>query len=417
MDESPKDPAPPPAPPPGPASAAAPPPPGRRGSPLWLHLLLFGVTCVCVTLAMGLSAIDPARSWGENLLAVTRAGGQYAATLMGILLAHEMGHYLTARRHGVPMSLPYFLPGPPVISFGTFGAFIRMQGRVSDPRALLDIGLAGPLAGLVVALPALVLGLSLSPVQPLAELAGGLYEGNSLLYLAVKRLVLGPIPAGYDVSLHPVAFAGWMGLLVTSLNLFPVGQLDGGHITHALFGERRAATLARLLFVLLILLGAGVALVAGQFTWVVWVVLIALIGIRHPPTGALTAPPPLGPVRRALGYFALLLFVVTFTPVPLSDEPPGGWKDGHEVPQVSGMRDGGPAVVPGHRPGDRGAHAERRAGGRGPGAPLYGDAVPRLRRPAATDPAGGGAALARAPGGTGPLGPGAARLDDAEATP
>jgi membrane-associated protease RseP (regulator of RpoE activity) len=161
----------------------------------------------------------------------------FAVPLMAILLAHELGHYLAARWHRVPASLPYFIPLPSLSPFGTMGAVISMPGRIRSRNALLDIGAAGPLAGMVVAVPVLLVGLAQSEVR---ELSGpALQEGNCLLYLLLKRLVVGPIPPGHDVWISPAAFAGWAGLLVTALNLLPIGQLDGGHIAYALLGERQ----------------------------------------------------------------------------------------------------------------------------------------------------------------------------------
>jgi membrane-associated protease RseP (regulator of RpoE activity) len=194
-------------------------------------------------------------------------GWPYALPLMLILLCHEMGHYLAARVHGVPVTLPYFIPIP--FFFGTFGAVIRTRGRIRSRNALMDVGAAGPLAGMIVAVPCMVLGLHLSAVQPLPE---GPYqlEGQSLLYLLLKRLVLGPIPAGSDVFLHPLAWAAWIGFLVTMINLIPVGQLDGGHVGFALLG-RWHDTLSRWAHRILVVLGVLVggaygtrALVAGQ---------------------------------------------------------------------------------------------------------------------------------------------------------
>jgi len=326
--------------------AATPPPPEaveRTSHPLQVHLLLFMLTCITTTLAVGLFSFDPALPWVEAFARMLGQGAMYAGTLMAILLAHEMGHYVLARRHGVPVSLPYFLPGPPFISFGTFGAFIRMPQRVGEARALLDIGLAGPLAGLVVTIPFLALGLSLSPVEPLSSLRGGMFEGNSLLYLLLKWLILGPIPAGHDVNLHPIAFAGWMGLLVTSLNLFPVGQLDGGHIAFALLGPKRGTHIARVVFGSLLVLAVAMAIIEQLFVWVIWALLIALIGVRHPPLAPETKP--LDRPRQVLGVLALLLFALTFTPIPISATPSGGWEEVPDDTQVSGMRSADPPLV------------------------------------------------------------------------
>ena len=170
------------------------------------------------------------------------AGWTFAVPLLLILLAHEFGHYVAARIHRVPASLPYFLPLPVQFGspFGTLGAVILMPGRIRSARALLDIGAAGPLAGMLVAIPTMVIGLKLSHVAPSA--AGNfMQEGQSLLYMAIKRLTLGPIPATHDVFLHPTAFAAWAGFFVTSLNLLPFMQLDGGHVAYALFGQRHDA--------------------------------------------------------------------------------------------------------------------------------------------------------------------------------
>ena len=267
--------------------------------------------------------------------AVLVDGGMYSSTLLTILLAHEMGHYVLGRIHKVDVSLPYFIPAPPLVSFGTFGAFIRLREPVTDRRALMDIGAAGPLAGLVLAIPAIALGLSLSEVRPLEP--GGLYEGNSLLYLGLKWAVLGDIPPGSDVFLHPIAFAGWVGLLVTALNLFPVGQLDGGHIMYALLGERSAGV-NRAVFGSLLGLGIGLFLFKGQATWAVWIVLLLLIGIEHPPMSDMAVP--LDRARRWIGWLCVAVFIVTFTPIPLSDEPPGG------VPEQAGEANPAEGVAP-----------------------------------------------------------------------
>ena len=162
---------------------------------------------------------------------------RFAVPLLLILLAHELGHYFAARLHHVPASLPYFLPLPLLSPFGTLGAVIVMPRRIRSARALLDIGAAGPLAGMVMALPFMIYGLSVSEVGPPPKTAYWM-EGQSLLYSLVKYLVVGPIPAGYDVSLHPTAFAAWAGFLITFLNLLPYGQLDGGHVSFAVFGQR-----------------------------------------------------------------------------------------------------------------------------------------------------------------------------------
>jgi len=256
-------------------------------------------------------------------------GWPFALTLMGILAAHEFGHYFAARYHQVAVTLPYFLPLPPPISFfGTLGAFIRLKEPISDRRKLFDIGVAGPLAGLVLAVPLLFVGLSTSPVEP-TNFSGGLLEGNSLLYYYAKLLVFGEtlpnFAEGRDVIMNQVTWAAWIGLLVTALNLLPVGQLDGGHTVFAVFGER-ARTVNIVTLMLMGLLGlAGIVPLqrfipglefVGFAGWFVWLALIMfIIGPFHPP--ALDDVTELDPRRRWIGYFVILVFIVTFVPVPL----------------------------------------------------------------------------------------------------
>lgn len=252
---------------------------------------------------------------------------------MGILLAHEFGHYFAARIRHVPASLPYFLPMP-FSPFGTWGAIIAMPSRITSRRALLEIGAAGPLAGMAVAVPVLIAGLRMSEVKPLEPNA--LLEGQCLLYLLLKRVVIGAIPPGHDVFLHPVAFAGWAGLFVTMINLLPYGQLDGGHIAYALLGPRqnavgrwmRWATIPFFLYNLgsqmLPLMKRGFSrdafsmALSNSMFWLVWFGILTMMarlsGPDHPPTDP---GEPLGPVRSAVAIFCLLLFVLLFMPSPL----------------------------------------------------------------------------------------------------
>jgi membrane-associated protease RseP (regulator of RpoE activity) len=261
---------------------------------------------------------------------------------MAILVCHEMGHYVVARRHRLDVSLPYFIPLPPFISLGTMGAVIRMAQPIRDRNQLLDVGAAGPLAGLVVAVPLLLVGLVLSPVDSTSQ--GGLLEGNSLAYIGLKYLVHGQyLPAGgADVQLHPVAFAAWVGLLITMINLIPIGQLDGGHIAAAWFGaqhERLSGWLHRLLLVIGASVFAGLCLEAraagwawadaapralwGALPWLVWAGLLALMrhmagGAYHPPVDGA----PLTRGRRVLAGMVALMFLLIFTPVPLREAIP-----------------------------------------------------------------------------------------------
>jgi membrane-associated protease RseP (regulator of RpoE activity) len=259
------------------------------------------------------------------------SGWTFAVPLLAILVAHEFGHYFAALYHRVPASLPYFIPLPLLSPFGTMGAVIAMPGRIRSRNALLDIGAAGPLAGLVVAIPVIAWGLLQSPVGPLPK--EYTQEGQSLFYLAMKRLVLGPIPDGSDVSLSPTAFAGWAGILVTMINLLPFGQLDGGHIAYALFGpiqNRLAVWFRRSLLVLFVYnlfvfllpvlrktsrLDVGEAVMNSSF-WLVWYVflwlLASLSGREHPPF----EPGPLSPGRRAVAWLCLFVFVALFMPTP-----------------------------------------------------------------------------------------------------
>ena len=281
----------------------------------WVNVVLF-VATVFTTLLAGawpLGGVSP----GEILANPTRllVGLPFSASLLSILLFHEFGHYTLGRRHGMPISLPYFIPAPPpLFPVGTLGAVIRLRGPVRDRRSLFDMAVAGPLAGLVLAIPICVLGLELSSVIPMppGSGAGGLELGESLLLKLLERLVLGPIAADHVVLLHPVGVAAWFGFFVTVLNLMPVGQLDGGHLVYALFA-RRHALISKLAVGALVLLG----LVFRSTTWVIWPALVVmLMGFQHsPPMDDIT---PLDGRRRALGVFSLLLLFLLLPPVPLS---------------------------------------------------------------------------------------------------
>ncbi len=296
-------------------------PPAARGVRAWgLNLAMFLAT-VASTFYVGAELVSDA---GHPL-----RGWVYAVPLLAILVTHELGHWLFARRHQVDASLPFFLPLP-LPPLGTLGAVISMRGRIRTRDALLDIGASGPLAGLAVAIPVLLIGLKLSKVEPIPP--HGLDEGQSLLYLALKRVVLGKIPDGYDVFLHPTAFAGWAGLFMTMLNLLPIGQLDGGHVAYAIFGPRQDAYSRRVhdgLLVVAASVGAfyatlalrahapwsdvGAALFEGK-NWIVWWVLLFLLTRRgpHPPTENAT----LSRRRAVVAWATLLLFVLLFMPVP-----------------------------------------------------------------------------------------------------
>ena len=235
-------------------------------------------------------------------------GVPFAATLLFILVTHELGHFLLSKIHRVPASLPLFIPGPPHF-IGTFGAIIRIRGPILSRRALFDIGVAGPLAGFIVAVVALVVGLQLSTVVDRTA-TFGLQLGEPLLLKFMAWLIVGSLPPQADVLLHPVAFAAWFGLFVTSLNLIPIGQLDGGHVAYALWG-RRQRTLAFAVVPILIMLGF-----VGWPGWFLWAFMAGIWGLAHPPVR--DPHTPLGRGRTIVGWIALAVFVLTFAPVPFS---------------------------------------------------------------------------------------------------
>lgn len=277
----------------------------------WLHTLLLLATFVTTTWAGALHQ-------GINLLqepGCYAAGLPYSLGLMLILGTHEMGHYFTARRHGMQVSLPYFIPVP--FALGTFGAFISLRSPALSRRALFDMAVAGPLAGLVFAVPALLIGLPMSTVSEtvptttaMAMHGGGVDVGSSLLLATLAGLSLGDNLTGHLVLLHPLAFAGWLGLLVTALNLLPIGQLDGGHISDAMFGRRRSAMISTA--ALVALFGLGIFVWSGLLIWAFIVWFIA--GRKGlPPLNDIT---PLGAGRVALGWFALAILAAILIPVP-----------------------------------------------------------------------------------------------------
>ena len=235
-------------------------------------------------------------------------GIPFAGTLLLILVTHELGHFVLSKIHRVPASLPLFIPGPPHF-IGTFGAIIRMRGPIMNRRALFDIGVAGPLAGFVVAIGALIVGLFLSTVVERTS-TFGLQLGEPLLLKFMAWLIIGSLPPQADVLLHPVAFAAWFGLFVTSLNLIPIGQLDGGHVAYALWGHRQR-TMAYAVVPVLIVLGF-----VGWPGWFVWAFMAGLWGLGHPPV--VDQEVPLGRGRILVGWIALAVFVLTFAPVPFS---------------------------------------------------------------------------------------------------
>ncbi len=302
-----------------------------------LNLILFLLTLLTTTMAGAYAAGANLQISHPIAFAFGLASGlSFSLPLMAILLAHELGHYFTARWHGVETSLPYFLPAPfPSLFFiGTFGAFIRLRALPRSRRVMFDIGAAGPWAGMLVAFPVLIAGLTLSTMGPLSDSnAGSLNLGNSILFWSLTRWILHVDPDLVTISLHPMAFAGWIGLLVTTLNLLPVGQLDGGHTVYALLGGRLHRAISRLFIVLCVLTPAVLYLGGFEYWpgWIFWAVLLVMLGLGHPVTE--DANTPLNPARRIAAWATVVLFIVTFMPVPVSFAPPSQNEENRE-PQV-----------------------------------------------------------------------------------
>jgi len=300
---------------------------------LWLHVLLLVATVYTTTLAGMMMSGDLATQivpddWTLFFnLEYLAYGLPFSMTLLAILGIHEMGHYLAARAWKVEATLPYFIPFPSMI--GTLGAVIKLRARIPNRRALIDIGASGPLAGFVVAVVALAVGLHLSEVIVARDVPeGAMSLGDSLLSSWIGALVVGDLPEGYDVMLHPVAFAGWLGLFVTVLNLLPMGQFDGGHIIYAIFG-RWHKKISRATLVALGLLWAFTPPYswwqAGDIFsawldsrwpgWLVWMFLALIMGRQHPPPENPFVE--LDPPRRWIGYLCLLIFILCFIPSPV----------------------------------------------------------------------------------------------------
>ena len=283
-----------------------------------VHIILFVATFITTSMAGAFEA-------GANPLAdfaSIRAGFPFSVTLLSILLVHELGHYTLSQVHGVRATLPYFIPGPPFL-IGTFGAFIRMKSPPPTRRALFDVGAAGPWAGLLVAVPAVFIGLRLSEVRPLAFDQGGLVLGDSILFSFLTRMALGVVPENVTIVLHPIALAGWFGLFVTVLNLLPISQLDGGHVSYALFGRWHGA-ISRAFIVMVALLGF-----AGWPGWFVWVLVPMVIGVDHPPT--YDSQTPLDLRRRIAAWLTIGAFIVTFMSEPFAMSQPSQGFEGERT--------------------------------------------------------------------------------------
>lgn len=284
-----------------------------------IHIVLFVATFITTAMAGAFQVgADPITN-----PASIRAGFPFAVTLLSILLIHELGHYALSQVHGVRATLPYFIPAPPIF-IGTFGAFIRMKSPPPSRRALFDVGAAGPWAGLILAIPAVLIGLRLSEVRPAGMNDGGLVLGDSLLFSFLTRLALGVTGDDVTIMLHPIALAGWFGLFVTFLNLLPVGQLDGGHVSYALFGHWHR-WISRLFLVVIAVLGFE-----GWQGWFVWVVLLMFIGLDHPPT--LDAWTPLDGRRRLAAWLTIGAFALTFMSEPIAVSKPSPAFEGEKTP-------------------------------------------------------------------------------------
>lgn len=293
---------------------------------VWLHLLLLALTVVTTTLVGALHYHAFTIGFNADAVVLPNFGDPrlyldglwYSGTVLAILGCHEMGHYVACRYYRVDASLPYFLPAPLPLT-GTLGAFIRIRDRIPSKIALFDIGLSGPIAGFVVAVPALLIGLSLSRVERLPETSTGLELGEPLLFRAAAWLVWGSLPDQVSINMHPMAFASWFGLLATALNLFPMGQLDGGHVAYAVLGRRATWVTVGMVCV-------AIGLTTLSSSWIAWTVLMLLmlfvVGPTHPPT--LDDHVPVDRVRVGLALVGLAMLIVCFTPAPIEPFVTGG---------------------------------------------------------------------------------------------
>jgi membrane-associated protease RseP (regulator of RpoE activity) len=284
---------------------------------VWLHVLLFALTVVTTTFVGAeqyVSFLDDFR--GTTTLPMPFAallvrGFWYSGTILAILGCHELGHYFACRYYNVDASMPFFIPAP-ILLTGTMGAFIRIREPIPRKRMLFDIGIAGPIAGFLVAVPALFLGIALSHVVRVPDRFSGYELGEPLLFKLASRVLWGATPNGYSLNLHPIAFAAWFGLLATALNLFPIGQLDGGHISYAVFGRRST-------YVTYAMVGVAMGLAVFASSWIVWtaltVVMLIVFGPRHPRVP--DEEEPLDRGRLFLAAFAVVMFALCFTPAPI----------------------------------------------------------------------------------------------------
>jgi membrane-associated protease RseP (regulator of RpoE activity) len=286
---------------------------------VWRHVVLFALTIVTTTFvganhyASFLSDFSFNGALPRPLPMLLVGGFWYSGTILAILGCHELGHYFACRYYDVDASLPFFIPVPFLLT-GTMGAFIRIREPIPSKRMLFDIGIAGPIAGFVVAVPALFLGLWMSHLVRLpADTSNMLELGEPLLFRFAAWLVWGTQPGGYSLNMHPMAFAAWFGMLATALNLFPIGQLDGGHISYSVLGPRWSTGLT------FATVGVAIGLAFFATSWMVWtglmVVMLIMFGPKHP--RVFDEHVPLDRTRRLLALAALAMFVLCFTPAPI----------------------------------------------------------------------------------------------------
>ena len=286
---------------------------------VWLHVLLFALT-IATTTAVGAGQyagfLDDFRGSAAlpmPFAALLVRGFWYSGTILAILGCHELGHYFACRYYDVDASLPFFIPVPFLLT-GTMGAFIRIREQIPSKKMLFDIGIAGPIAGFVVAVPALFIGLAMSHVVRLPANPSDMLElGEPLLFKFASWLLWGTQPDGYSLNMHPMAFGAWFGMLATALNLFPIGQLDGGHVSYSVLGPRWST------YVTFAMLGVAVGLAFFAASWIVWTVMMVamlfIFGPRHP--RVFDEDVPLDRTRLLLAAFAVVMFTLCFTPAPI----------------------------------------------------------------------------------------------------
>lgn len=281
----------------------------------WTNVALFGLTCLstmimgCFLMASFTNAFRDLSGFLKEMLrspSLLFSGLPFSLAIMTILLAHEMGHYLTCRHYGIQATLPYFIPAPTLV--GTMGAFIRIKSPIQHRAALLEVGIAGPIAGFVLAVPTLFIALAKSTFITATASGSGFELGEPLIFKAFEAIMGKTPPQGMELNLHPIGIAAWFGFFATALNLLPVGQLDGGHVAYALFGESHKRISQAILFTLIPL---GIFYWQG---WLMWSTVLLFIGLRHPIT--LDDSIPLNKRHSLLGWIGLAMFVLSFTPIP-----------------------------------------------------------------------------------------------------